>query len=205
MGLPMPAFTCPHGRGAPSARVALPTLPWGCLPRVRLPASSWGTLFPGCTPHVEVGHYTPPYGCPHSRGAVFIVEGPYAVSFESSASFWAALPRHARALVVVWCRTSASGCPNAAFAFPRRCVVSNLGIGLSTLLWVSLPQRSLPLVIVWCRTSASGCPSVVSGGRGKKECRKRATTKVVAHFHDTPAGPPISWVPPCIPPSISPG
>jgi len=37
-------------------------------------------------------------------------------------------------------------------------------------------------------------------GGGKKEGRKRATTKVMARFRDAPAGPPISWVPPCVSP-----
>src|SRR6266567_6577009 len=155
LGPPPHSWAC----GAPSACAALPTLPWGGLPRVRLPASSWVAPFPGCTLHIKVGHSTPACGCPHHRGAVFIVAGPYAVSFEPSASFWAALPRRARALVVLWCQTLASGCPTAVFACPRRCVVSNLGVGLPTSLWVSLPRRSLPLVIMWCRTSALGCPS----------------------------------------------
>ena len=36
-----------------------------------------------------------------------------------------------------------------------------------------------------------------------REGQKRATTKVVARSCDAPAGPPISWVPPLVPPSPS--
>jgi len=49
-----------------------------------------------------------------------------------------------------------------------------------------------------------GSRGLFSWGRGKREGQKQATTKVVARFRDAPVGPPTSWVPPCVPPSISP-
>lgn len=45
---------------------------------------------------------------------------------------------------------------------------------------------------------------IVRVSQGKRDERKRATTNVVAHFRDAPYGPPISWVPPCGPPSPDP-
>jgi len=53
--------------------------------------------------------------------------------------------------------------------------------------------------------AAIGRRELFSRWRGKRKGRKLATTKVVARFRDAPAGPPTSWIPPCIPPFISPG
>jgi len=45
----------------------------------------------------------------------------------------------------------------------------------------------------------------ISWGQRKRDERKRATKKAVTRSRDTPTGPPICWVPPCVLPAIPPG
>ena len=67
------------------------------------------------------------------------------------------------------------------------CGRSSLSQGLGALAWFTVPA--------WGRR-------VVSGGEGR---RKWAMTFVVARFCDALCRPPISWVPPCVPPTVPPG
>jgi len=76
---------------------------------------------------------------------------------------WAALLWRSSPFVVVALRASVLGCPITAFDCSRRCVVSNVGVGLPTSLWAALPRRS-PLfvwfeLLRWASQVVVGCPA----------------------------------------------
>ena len=103
-----------------------------------------------------------------------------------------------------------SPCGHAAL----RVVVVRLAQSLSTDIVVEPRRRRYAVRVLVAPFASLGDPRRVPGiprcvgvgrsgrqwGGGKKEGRKRATTKVMARFRDAPAGPPISWVPPCVSP-----
>ena len=106
-----------------------------------------------------------------------------------------------------WRLTAVPSFGGLGWRFDRSVVISSAALGLArcTIIWPGLLSLGRFAVAgpARCRLGSSrrcGIGKGLVGGEKRDSEEKRPTMRIVG-FVDVPRGPPISWVPPMVPPS----